>query len=794
MRDEKIDIAVGHGARSRVWKNQKWTWGQLVEKLLTEHKTNETFKEFITASKEDQLKIKDAGGYVGGYLRGGRRKPENVVHRQLLTLDIDEAHSNFWDDFQLQFDNAAVLHGTHKHSDSNPRYRLVLPLSREATPDEYVATARYIAGVLGIDLFDNTTFQSERLMFWPSTPKDQKYYAVSQEGAWLDVDQILNSYTNWTDSSTWPTSESTIREVKNASSKQEDPETKRGVIGAFCRTYSIASAIEKFLAEEYVSARDGRYTYTQGTAAAGLVLYEDKFAFSHHGTDPCSGKLCNAFDLVRIHKFGHLDANQTVGGVKAKSFIAMSEFCREDVEVKKTIASEKIAESKYDFADDFEEPEEEITLDWMAELEVDQKGKYLSTASNITDILTNDVKLKSAFQENIFDDKKYVIRSMPWRKIDKPEPIKNVDYSGVRNYIETIYGISGVTKIEDALNIEFEKHSFHPVKEYLDGLVWDGRPRIDELLIDYFGADDNVYSREAIRKALVGAVARVFKPGVKFDLVLTLVGNKQGTGKSTFFAKLGQEWFSDSFHSISGKEAFEQLQGAWIMEIAELSGIRKSDIEPTKHYLTKREDTYRPAYGRIVETFKRKLIFVATTNEKDFLRDPSGNRRFMPVDVHEYRMKKRILDKGELVGEQVNQVWAEAVELFKAGEPLYLSGEAERIAHKEQRDHSQVDDRQGIVQDYLDYLLPNDWQEKSIIERRTFLTDPLSLKGVKHRNYVCIAEIWCECLGKEKHDMTRYNTREINDIMRGLDEWEQMNSTKNFGIYGKQKYYARKLF
>ena len=166
----------------------------------------------------------------------------------------------------------------------------------------------------------------------------------------------------------------------------------------------------------------------------------------------------------------------------------------------------------------------------------------------------------------------------------------------------------------------------------------------------------------------------------------------------------------------------------------------------------------------------------------------------MPVDVHEYRMKKRILDKGELVGEQVNQVWAEAVELFKAGEPLYLSGEAERIAHKEQRDHSQVDDRQGIVQDYLDYLLPNDWQEKSIIERRTFLTDPLSLKGVKHRNYVCIAEIWCECLGKEKHDMTRYNTREINDIMRGLDEWEQMNSTKNFGIYGKQKYYARKLF
>lgn len=794
MQDEKIDIAVGHGARSRVWKNKQWSWGQIVEKLLTENKTNETFKEFITASKEDQLKIKDSGGYVGGYLRGGRRKPENVVHRQLLTLDIDEAHTSFWDDFQMQFDNAAVLHGTHKHSEANPRYRLVLPLSREATPDEYVATARYVAGVLGIDLFDNTTFQCERLMFWPSTPKDQEYYAESQEGAWLDVDQVLSSYTDWTDSSTWPTSESTIREVKNASSKQEDPETKRGVIGAFCRTYSITEVIEKFLGEEYVSAGDGRFTYTKGTAAAGLVLYEDKFAFSHHGTDPSSGKLCNAFDLVRIHRFGHLDTNQTVGGVKAKSFIAMSEFCREDVDVKKTLASEKIAESRYDFAEEFEEPEEEITLDWMSELEVDGKGKYLSSSTNINAIFANDTKLKSAFQENVFDDKKYVIRTLPWRKINKPEPIKNVDYSGVRNYIETIYGISGVTKIEDALNIEFEKHSFHPIKEYFNGLEWDGQKRIDTLLIDYFGADDNVYSREAIRKTLVGAVARVFNPGVKFDLVLTLVGNKQGTGKSTFFAKLGQEWFSDSFHTIKGNAAFEQLQGAWIMEIAELAGLKKADIEPIKHYLTKQEDTYRPAYGRIVETFKRKVIFVSTTNEKDFLRDPSGNRRFMPVDVHEYRMKKKILNKDELVGEQVDQVWAEALALFKGGEPLYLSGEAEKIAHKEQRDHSQVDDRQGLVQDYLDTLLPEDWQDKDIHSRRTFLTDSLSPKGTKHRNYVCIAEIWCECLGKEKHDMNRYNTREINDIMRGLDEWEQVNSTRNFGIYGKQKYYTRKLY
>ncbi len=796
MQDDKLDIAVGHGARSRVWKNQKWSWKQLEEKLLTEHKTNETFKEFLTASKEDQSKIKDVGGYVGGYLRGGRRKPENVVHRQLLTLDIDEAHSSFWSDFQMQYDNAAVLHGTHKHAPTSPRYRLVLPLSREVTPDEYVATARYVAGTLGIDLFDNTTFQCERLMFWPSSSKDVEYYAVSQEGDWLDVDEVLDSYTDWTDSSAWPTSESTIRGVKTATSKQEDPETKRGVIGAFCRTYSITEAIEKFLSEEYTSAGEGRYTYTKGTAAAGLVLYEDKFAFSHHGTDPCSGKLCNAFDLVRIHKFGHLDSNQRSEGVKAKSFIAMSEFCREDVGVKKTIANEKIAETKYEFSEPLENlsEQEEIDVEWATELELDGKGKYLSTANNISLIFANDPALKGVFQENIFDDKKYVCRTLPWRKIKEPEPIKNVDFSGVRNYIESVYSIAGVSKIEDALNLEFQKFSFHPVKEYLHALTWDGTKRIDNLLIDYFGADDNIYSREAIRKALVGAVARVFKPGIKFDLVLTLVGDKQGTGKSTFISKLGQGWFSDSFHTVSGKEAFEQLQGAWLIEMAELSGVRKSEVEAIKHFITKREDTYRPAYGRIVETYKRKCVFFATTNEKDFLRDPSGNRRFMPVDVHEYRMKKKILNDDELVGEQVDQVWAEAIELFKAGEPLYLSAEAERIARKEQRNHSQVDDRAGIVEEYLDTLLPKDWGKKDLYERRTFLTDPLSPEGTDGRQDVCIAEIWCECLGKEKHDMTRYNTKEINDILRSFDNWEQMKSTKNFKLYGKQRYFTRKLY
>jgi putative DNA primase/helicase len=786
---EQLDIAVGHSAGSKTWKNQKWDWETLAEKLLTPHHTNENIKEFLAATKDEQGKMKDVGGYVGGYLRGGRRKPTNVLHRQLITLDVDAAHNNFWSDFQMQFDNAAVLHGTHKHTDASPRYRLVMPLSRECSPDEYVATARYIAGLLGIDLFDNTTFQTARLMFWPSSPKDVEYYAVSQDGPWIDVDQTLDSYVDWTDSSAWPTATVVDEEVRAASKKQEDPETKKGLIGAFCRAYTIPDVIEKFLSAEYVPADGDRYTYTKGSAAGGLVVYDDKFAYSHHGTDPTGGKLSNAFDLVRVHKFGHLDTAAVSG--RPKSFLAMEDLVRNDDLVKDTLARERISESKYDFAEGLETEEEDDQ--WAKKLEIDKNGKCLATSGNISIILENDPRLKGAFQENQFDDKKYVVKSLPWRKITKPETIKNVDFSGVRNYLERMYGIAAISKVDDALNLEFDKKSFHPIKDYLNSLEWDGVERVDTLLIEYFGAHDNIYTREAIRKMLVGAIARIFRPGVKFDLVLTLVGARQGTGKSTFLAKLGKEWFSDSFHTVQGKEAFEQLQGAWLIEMAELSGIRKTEIEAIKHFITKQEDTFRPAYGRIPETFKRRCVFFATTNEKDFLRDPSGNRRFMPIDINEYAATKDVLFSRDL-DDDVDQIWAEAMELYKAGEKLYLSPEAELIAKAEQSSHSQVDDRQGLVLQYLEKLLPENWEDLDLYERRSFLNDEIAPKGTQLRQTVSVVEVWCECLGKDKNELDRFKSREISDILRSFIDWEQQSHTKRYKLYGPQKYYTRRMY
>jgi len=794
----KISIATGIAANSYKWKNKKIEWSDLVEILTTANYTNETYKEFMNLSKTDQSKIKDVGGFVGGYLRNGRRKPSNVVNRQLLTLDIDFGTLDFWLDFILQYSCAAVLHGTHKHSDITPKYRLVIPLDREVSPDEYVAISRQIAGTLDIELFDPTTFQPERLMFWPSSPKDVEFYSEVQDGEWLSADEVLDSYQDWTDSSLWPTVDKEYDDVRKSVDKQEDPLEKKGIIGAFCRTYTMTEVMDTLLTEHYTHTSGDRYTYVRGSAANGLIVYDDKFAFSHHGTDPSGGKLCNAFDMVRIHMFGHLDEGSKASKrEKLPSFKKMEEFARKDPKTKGVIAEENIALARYDFREDLEEntdsldeQESELDMEWAKELEVDAKGKYVSSAGNLNLIFANDPRLKDAFKLNDFDGKRYTVKSLPWRKITTPEDIKNVDYSGVRNYIEDIYGITGVQKIEDSLSLEFERQSFHPVKDYLNSLEWDGVARIDEFLIKYFGTTDDIYHREALRKMMCGAVARIFRPGTKFDLVLTFV-SIEGTGKSSFLDCLGKAWFSDSFMTVTGKEAFEQLQGAWIIEMAELAGLRKTEVEAVKHFITKQEDMFRPAYARTTETFKRQCVFFGTTNNSNFLKDPSGNRRFMPVDVWDVKLvdNPALMEiiKGD--GTYIDQMWAEAVQLVNAGEKLYLSKEAETLARIEQHGHSEIDERVGIIEKYIYTLLPDNWEEMDVYDRRNFLNDPLSPKGTISRKGVCVAEIWCECLGKEKNDMDKYKTREINDVLRGLECLKAAKSAKSFSIYGRQRYY-----
>jgi len=777
MQERTLDIAIGYSATSKKWKNTQMTWAEFTEKLKSSVQTGETLKEYLNASKEDQGKIKDVGGYVGGYLIGGKRNINTVGHRQVLTLDLDFSNLDFFFDFEMLYDCAAFLHATHKHSVEAPRYRLIIPLDREVSPDEYSAISRKVAGNLGIDLFDPTTFDVNRLMFWPSHPKDVEYYWVEQHShKFLNADEVLDSYIDWKDTSLWPIAKGKVKEIGDIATKQEDPALKKGVVGAFCRTYGIAEAIEKFLTELYFPTEQDRYTYAQGSTSSGLMVYDNIWSYSHHGSDPTSGRLCNSFDLVRIHLFGHLDKNAQ----DLTSFKRMEELCTEDKGVKFTLASEKTSISKDENSD---------TSDWLTELEIDRKGNFLSTAHNLNLIFANDSNLKGLFSYNTFDAKRYILRSAPWRDVEEMEPVRNVDYSGVRNYVEMIYNICSAGKIEDSLSLEIERNTIHPIKSYLEGLKWDGKERIKNALVEYFGADDNSFTAQAFRKMMVASVARIMNPGCKFDYMLVLVGD-QGMMKSSFLNILGRGWFSDSFSTVQGKEALEQLQGAWIIEIAELSAFRKSEVEAIKHFVSKQKDDYRPAYARAAETFKRQCVFFGTTNNLEFLKDPTGNRRFWPILCGQHQIKKDVFRD---LPKEIDQFWAEAVALYTAGETLYLSKEVENYARLTQELHSEKDERVGMILDYLDRLLPKDWHAMDIYDRRTWLDNPKNV-GTEVRDIACTAEVWCECLGKSKEDMTRYNTREVNDLLRSLQGWTAKVSTANFKLYGKQKYYERKLY
>lgn len=788
LHDGDLDVAIGLKLNSKIWKNTKLKWSELVEKFSSPVVTNETYTQFINATKAEQGNIKDVGGFVSGFLVNGKRTKNSVSYKQILTLDIDNSHNDFWWNFTVLYDCAAVIHATHKSCDKSPRHRLIIPLNREVTPEEYEPIARRVAESMNIELFDQTTYEVNRFMFWPSVSCDVDYYFQFQDGPWLDADAILSTYSDWKNIDEWPRALKYDDKIKTAIKKQEDPHEKKGIVGIFCRTYTIQDAIDTFLSDVYEKTNDGRYTFVLGSTAGGMIVYDDKFAYSHHSTDPAGGRLCNAFDLVRIHKFGHLDTGKEKDEQSKASYKAMEEFATKDNNTKKTLAKEKFDEAVYEF-----KPEEDFSADetWVTQLTANKFGDYDNSAPNINLILQNDKILKNAFSINQFDNRRYVMKSLPWHKLDSdlPEPVRDLDYSGVRNYIECVYGITSSQKIDDSIAIEVERNGFHPIRQYLLSLRWDGVKRIDTLLVDYFGTDNTQYTKAVIRKALCAAVARIFKPGTKYDMVLILVG-PQGTYKSTFIKKLGLDWFSDTFSTVQGKEAYEQLQGAWIIEIAELSALKKSETEGVKQFISKCEDSFRPAYGRTVEVYKRQCVFFGTTNDSDFLKDPTGNRRFNPVDIHPELATRSVID--DLTREEIDQIWAEAYILWKNGEPLYFDETETRLAKTEQSKHSAVDERRGIIEQFLNTDLPDDWESMDIYDRRKWLDDPLSKAGTEKRQYVCIAEIWCECLQKDKLDMSRYNTREINDILRSLGDWEFVSSTRNFSIYGKQKYYKRR--
>ena len=789
--DGPINIATGSSRKSTSWKNEEVLWSTFAERLQTVTRTQETLAEYRAMSKPRRDEIKDVGGFVGGAVKGGRRKAETIMQRRLLTLDLDyvTVSDSPWETVELILGCAAVLYSTHSSTPRAPRLRLVIPLARPVTPDEYTAVARRVAADIGIDLFDDTTYEPHRLMYWPSASRDADYRYFISDGPWLDPDEQLMRYNDWRDPSEWPVSSRKQDIMQRLAKKQGDPTEKKNVVGAFCRVYSIEDAIEAFLPEVYIKCGEDRYTFAGGSTSGGLVLYEDgKFAYSHHGTDPISGKLCNAFDLVRLHMFGDKDDEAAPGTPVSRlpSYTAMSDIAINDEAVRHELAMTRLKELS-DQWDDL--PEEET--DWLKELSVSAKGTFEATIDNASLVLLHDPELRGRYYYDEFRERPVVSGDLPWEKLAKrsSDCWMDSDDSGLRRHLEKHYGIESPSKIRDAVELAMLSCKRHPVREYLNSLTWDGQSRMDTLFIDYLDAADNEYTREVTRKALIGAVARIYSPGCKHDHALVLVG-PQGCRKSTTLAKLGRQWFSDSLYTVSGKDAYEQLQGHWIIEMGEMAATKKAELEQIKQFMSKQTDSYRAAYARRTQEHPRQCAFFGTTNDNEFMRDSTGGRRFWPVVVTD---KGRELG-GMLTDEIVDQVWAEAVMRYEAGEQWYLSERIEQIARKVQEEHTEMNGKQGLIENFLDTLLPKGWEKMDLDKRMLFWGGGFGEKeeGTEIRNRVCAIEIWQELFRGDPKTFTPMQAREINGILRRIPGWKSQSSM-NCGIYGRQRGFSREV-
>lgn len=782
--DKALDIALGNSRKTKRWKNKPMQWSELLDRLATVTRTPETVAEYRAMPRSRQAEVKDVGGFVGGYANHGSRS--DIRHRSVLCLDADFADGDLWPDWEMLYGKAAAVYSTHKHTPEKPRLRLVVPLARDVSPDEYQAIGRRVAFMLGIDKFDDTSYQPQRVMYWPSCSQDGEYYFKYLDAQLLDPDEVLATYHNWADVSSWPMSSRQAEVVQRSGAKQGDPLTKGGIVGAFCRAYyPIQEAIAEFIPAYQPCDDPGRYTYTEGSTAAGVVLYEDKFTYSHHGTDPASGQTCNAWDLVRLHRFRDLDADCDPDKpiTSRPSYKAMTQLATDDPKVRAQLVNDRMAEA----AADFEEPLEDPAPDeWKSKLKITEKGAIAQTIENVVTILRHDPAVSGVLALNEMDHNIVARKSTPWRKVTGSSQWVDADDAALRYYLERTYGIASKDKIFDGVNVVAKENAFHPVREYLDACTWDSVPRVETLLIDYLGAEDNDYTRAVTRKALAAAVARIYRPGCKFDYMLTLRG-RQGLGKSALIAKLGGEWFSDTFSTMQGKEAYEQVMGVWLMEVGELAGMRKAEAETIKLYISKQTDRFRPAYGRRLQEFPRQCIFIGTTNETQFLRDTTGNRRFWVVDTPNTPAKDMWED---LTPATVRLIWAEAVEIYRNGEELYLSRELEKAAREVQEAYEEENPRAGIVADYLERLLPEGWETQDIYTRRQWLeTDA---QGTTRRTSVCTLEIWAEALNGNPDKLDRYAAKEIRDIMAGLPEWRhQGNKRVTVGPYGRQRYYER---
>ena len=777
-----------------------YKWEGFAKRVSVPVRTAETVAEYATwheAKDKRASKAKDVGAFIAGKAEG--RAEKAIRSFSMLAFDIDPPKDARVDtrDFMPTlkankfFQRAKwCAYTTHSSSMEVPRWRWIVPLDKDIEigkdidKEGFKSLKKAVASMVGPAFFtDNSQNTLTQLMFWPSVPCDGDFQFEQNDGegtAFLCVDTLMAE----AEAASFDLEDD---RPKGHKGELQDPHKAPGWIGAFCRAYTIEEAIETFLPEIYESTdTPGRYTYTKGSSIKGLVCYDGKFAYSHHGTDPAGQMVLNAFDLVRIHRFGNLDGEAKEGTPvnKLHSYGAMQDFCAKDPAANKEMAKATIG----DF-DTFADEETE----WTAALQRDRKGQIIRNNFNLCAIIQNDPDTK-AVKYNTMAHRD----ELPAGAFGNVQDVGECDDRAlwrIALLVEQRYCITwpiNAGTIADTLTSTQSLRAYNPLQDYFKALEWDGTKRAESLFIDFLGADDTPTTRGFTRYWLRAAVARALNPGCRFEPWLVLAG-PQGIGKSTLLKRMAvnQQWFSDSFNVDStDKEAVESIVGLWLIEVAELRGLSAKEWAALKAFQTTSFDRIREPYARKRKTYPRSCVFACTTNDPYFLKDSDqGNRRWWIVDTNE-GAERSVWD--EFTPAYRDQVWAEALTWYQEATTTpdyaprntdwgYLPKEIEESARRVQMAHAVEngdDTVKSVVIGILSKAVPYGFESWGVERRQSYLAgndfagfgeEPNSAE-VFHRRKITTCALWEELPKMHQRQVTPRTLGKSVALITGVEQ------------------------
>ena len=713
--DKTLTISAAGSRKSPHWQSQSLYWSELVTRLATPARSPETLMEYLRLPKSQQDNLKDVGGFVGGSLAGGKRKASSVTGRDIVTLDFDAIPAMKTENIIKRLFGlltALVVYSTRKHEPVRPRLRVLIPLSRTVTADEYEPIARKLAEFIGIQMCDPTTFEASRLMYWPSVCAGAEYIYHYTDRPFVDADAILAMYADWRDVTAWPQVPGIQKAQQRLLQKQEDPTAKGGLIGAFCREYDIYKAMDTFIpgAYEPVDNSTDRYTFVGGSTTGGAVVYDNGlYLFSHHATDPAGGKLVNAFDLIRLHRFGDMDDDAKDGTPvnKLPSYAEMCKLVTSDPVVGPIIQKERGEAILADFGC-LDVPQEDAAGETLAELLGKLKGAFLTT--RVLRDLIHATELAISIRINIVKG-----------SVDLDGYPKSWSKENAENNLPTLLldmlkpaEVKGLAKgtVCDCLDLIADENRYNPVEDLVKATQWDGIDRLPDVytMLGLTAPLDRTLVRKWLHQCIAMACNDPMNPwGADGALVLS---GAQGVGKTSFFAMLSP--FPDLIKTGASidprvKDTIIEAVGKWITELGELDRTTAKDHIYLKAFVTQETDEYRTPYARKAIKKVRRTSFCGTVNTDDFLIDDTGNRRFWVVKVQNIDLNYLFSRKFEWKA----QLWAQMYQAFLA-KPMgfRLTGQEREELNERNREYVKPLDHEMEIRALFDYSIPEaEWPE-----------------------------------------------------------------------------------